>query len=60
MGNDKNQAVGGLSEDEMESIRTLRGIIQQKTPEVAISNRDAVMYAINNELERQQNDVHTD
>ena len=51
MPNDKNKAVGGLSESEMEKIRRLGGLIQAETGD-KISNREAVMWAVNNELER--------
>jgi len=52
MPNDKNGAVGGLSEQDMNKIRELRGFIQTEVTDTAISNRDAVMWAVENELER--------
>jgi hypothetical protein len=52
MPNDKNGAVGGLTETEMEQIRKLKGHIQAQMTQESISNRDAVMWAVNNELEK--------
>lgn len=52
MPNDKNGAVGGLSEQDMNKIRELRGFIQTEVTDKAISNRDAVLWAVENELDR--------
>jgi len=51
-GSDRPSKVGGLSEQDMNKIRELRGFIQTEVTDTAISNRDAVMWAVENELER--------
>jgi hypothetical protein len=50
MPNDKNGAVGGFAESEMEEIRRLAGQIQADTGE-ATSLREAVLWAVRTELE---------
>jgi len=47
-----NQSVSGLSESEIRQIRRLKGKIQQEAVTESISNSDAVMWAVQNELER--------
>jgi len=54
MPNDKNGAVGGLSEQDMNKIRELRGHIQTEVVEQSVSNRDAVLWAVENELDRRR------
>jgi len=46
------QAVGGLTEEDIERIRKLKGYIQADSPALTVSNKDAVMWAVNNELEK--------
>lgn len=46
--------VGGLKADDMERIRELRAAIQYENPELNVSLKDAVMWAVNNELEKRQ------
>jgi len=52
MPNDKNGAVGGLSEQDMNKIRVLQGYIQTEIPERSVSHRDTIMWAVENELEK--------
>ena len=54
MPNDNNGAVGGLSEQDMNKIRQLRGYVQTEVPDESVSYRDAVLWAVENELERFQ------
>lgn len=56
MPNDKNGAVGGLSEQDMNKIRELRGHIQTEVVGETISNRDTVLWAIEAELDRRRSD----
>ena len=44
--------VGGLKSADMDKIRQLRAKIQYENPELNISLKDAVMWAVNNELEK--------
>ena len=46
--------VGGLKDADMERIRELRAAIQYENPELNVSLKDAVMWAVNNELEKRQ------
>jgi hypothetical protein len=47
-----NNTVGGLKPDDMERIRELRAAIQYENPELNVSLKDAVMWAVNNELDK--------
>lgn len=53
MPNDKNNAVGGMTDAELQRIKRLGGYLQAETGET-ISNREAVMWAVDNELEKHQ------
>jgi len=44
--------VGGLKPNDMEQIRRLRAKIQYENPELNVSLKDAVMWAVDNELEK--------
>ena len=46
--------VGGLKDHDMERIRELRAAIQYENPELNVSLKDAVMWAVNNELESRE------
>ena len=48
---DANQSVGGLTEEQIQKIRQVKGKVQQQCPDETITNADAIMWAINNELE---------
>lgn len=50
------QAVTGLTKKQLEQIRRLKGKIQMKRPSREITHPDAVMWAVNNELERLSDD----
>jgi len=47
-----NQAIGGLTESELEEVRRLRGLIQAEVVEQNMSLRNATMWAVRNEIER--------
>jgi hypothetical protein len=47
-----NQAVGGLTESEMEELRRLRALVQAECVSENVSMRDAVMWAARGEIER--------
>jgi len=53
-GSDRPASVGGLSEQDMNKIRELRGHIQTEVVEQSVSNRDAVLWAVENELDRRR------
>jgi len=48
---DTTNAVGGFTDEEMEELRELRGVVQQKCVTESISMRNAVMWAAREELE---------
>mgnify|MGYP000226302052 CR=1 FL=1 len=48
-----NQSVSGLTQEQIESIRKLKAELQADNPQLDLSNRDAVMWAVNNCLETQ-------
>jgi len=48
----KYDNVGGMKAADMEKIRELRGRIQTEVPHESVSMKDAVMWAVENELER--------
>jgi len=48
------KSIGGLTTDELENVRMLKGQLQQEMPQESISMKDAVMYAVNNEITRQE------
>jgi hypothetical protein len=47
-----HKTIGGLSPSEIEQIRKLKGDIQRDSVKKDITMSDAVMWAVNNELER--------
>jgi len=47
-----NQAVGGLTEEELAQIRRLKSLLQLEEPEERFTNRGAVMWAVENEIMR--------
>jgi hypothetical protein len=47
-----SQAIGGLTESELEEVRRLRGLVQAEVVEKNMSLRNATMWAVRNEIER--------
>lgn len=43
-----------ISQDDLEKVRRLKGLYQSENPGHSFSNRDAVMNAVESELERFQ------
>lgn len=54
---ENNQSVTGLSENEIEQIRQLKGLLQAEVPDSEFTNADTVMWAVENEIERQRGDA---
>jgi hypothetical protein len=49
-----NTEISGLTESDIERIRRLKGLLQAEAVQMTMTNKDAVMWAVNNELEKRE------